>query len=143
MSAITTVAQDSCYPDYQMPVKKLILKDGSQMAYVDKGNGKPIIFIHGLGGNISHWVKNIKELSVNYRCIAVDLPGYGYSIDANKTTNDYLAFYANAIFQLSKKLLLKNISLTGISMGGQIAVIAGLQHPELFKKLICSLSFII
>ena len=136
ISALTAWAQEGCYADYGMPVKKLLLKDGSQLAYVEKGKGKPIIFIHGLGGNISHWIKNLPELSGKYRCIAVDLPGYGYSIDANKITNDHLAFYADAIFQLSKQLALKNISLTGISMGGQIAVIAGLQHPELFKKLI-------
>ena len=136
MCTFISSAHDSCYADYGMPVKKLLLTDGSQLAYVEKGKGKPIIFIHGLGGNISHWLKNIDNLSNKYRCIAIDLPGYGYSTDANKTSDDQLAFYTDAIFQLSNKLFLKNIALAGHSMGGQIAVVAGLKYPQLFTRLI-------
>ena len=136
MTAFAASAQDSCYSDYGMPIKKVSLTDGSQLTYVEKGKGKVIVFIHGLGGNISHWTKNIQELSKTYRCIAVDLPGYGYSTDANKNDSDQLAFYADALIQLSKKLNLKNITIAGHSMGGQVAVIAALAHPELIKQLI-------
>ena len=136
MIAITASAQDSCYADYGMPVKKVVLADGSQLAYVEKGKGKVIVFIHGLGGNISHWTKNIQELSNSYKCFAVDLPGYGYSTDVNKNDSDQLAFYADALIQLSKKLSLKKITITGHSMGAQVAVIAALAHPELIKQLI-------
>ena len=134
--AFAASAHDSCYADYGMPVKKVLLTDGSQLAYVEMGKGKIIVFIHGLGGNISHWTKNIQELSKSYRCIAVDLPGYGYSTDANKNDSGQLAFYADALIQLSKKLSLKNITLAGHSMGGQVAVIAALSQPKLIKQLI-------
>jgi pimeloyl-ACP methyl ester carboxylesterase len=136
MTVFTVSAHDSCYAEYGLPVKKVLLNDGSQLAYVEKGKGKVIIFIHGLGGNISHWIKSMQILSKGYRCIAVDLPGYGYSISANKNDSDQLKFYADVITHFSKKLSLKNITVAGHSMGGQVAVIAALAHPELIKQLI-------
>ena len=136
MCANVLFALDSCYADYGMPIKKITLTDGSQMAYVEKGKGRVIIFIHGLGGNISHWTKTIKELAKNYRCIAVDLPGYGYSLTENINSDDPLRFYADAIIQLVQKLKIKKITLAGHSMGGQIAMIAGLANPRLIQKLI-------
>lgn len=129
-------AKDSCYADYGLKVKNVLLKDGSKIAYVEKGKGKALLFIHGLGGNISHWIKNIDGLSKSYRCIAIDLPGYGNSLNKNINNVDQLGFYANSITELAKTLQLKKIVLIGHSMGGQIAMITALQHPEIIKQLI-------
>ncbi len=70
------------YDELQYPfdVKKITLNDGRVMAYMDEGSSKEvIIFIHGLGSYSPAWMKNIAELKNTYRCIAVDLPGYGKS----------------------------------------------------------------
>jgi hypothetical protein len=44
-------AQESCLPHYGKEVKKVRLRQGT-IAYVEEGQGQPIIFIHGLGGNL-------------------------------------------------------------------------------------------
>ncbi|HVE60445.1 MAG TPA: alpha/beta fold hydrolase, partial [Chitinophagaceae bacterium] len=129
-------SQDSCLPRYDLPVKHLLVAENIKMAYVEKGKGETIICIHGLGGNLSHWQKNISELSAKFHCIAVDLPGYGHSDKSFSTDKDQLQFYADAIQNFLEKRNLKRVVLAGHSMGGQIATILALQQPHLISKLI-------
>ena len=102
-------AQDSCLPKYDLPVKTIELSSG-KLAYVEKGKGQTIVFIHGLGGNLSHWLKSVNELSASYKCIAIDLPGYGWS-DKNVDTKgkDRLQFYADAVSEFLKKKKIKTL----------------------------------
>ena len=108
-------SQESCKPKYELPVQKQQLS-GLNMAYVEKGKGQPVVFIHGLGGNLSHWTKAVKKLSATYKCIAVDLPGYGYS-DKKFSTNDkdQLQFYADMLTEFIQKKNLKKIVVAGHS----------------------------
>ena len=131
-------AQDSCYAVYKIPVKIMQLSFG-KLAYVEKGKGQTILFIHGLGGNLSHWLKSVQALSAKYTCIAIDLPGYGYS-DKNIDTKgkDPLQFYADVVSDFIKKKRLKNIIVAGHSMGAQIAVITALQNKNTKKLILVS-----
>ncbi len=131
----TVHAQDSCLPVYNMPVKTMQLSSG-KLAYVEKGNGQTILFVHGLGGNISHWEKIVRDLSASYRCIAIDLPGYGWSdkqVDANG--DDRLQLYAGVINEFIQKKKIRKVILAGHSMGAQVAIITALQNKRI-KKLI-------
>ena len=123
---------DLSYP-YQ--VNKIELSNHVQLAYVDEGKGEQtIIFIHGLGSYLPAWQKNITDLKGQYRCIAVDLPGYGKSSKGPYPIT--LEFYADVIAEFSAKLDLKQVTLAGHSMGGQISMIAALKYPDLVKSLI-------
>lgn len=131
----TARAQDNCLPVYNLPVKNIQLSSG-KLAYVEKGKGQSILFIHGLGGNLSHWLKTVSELSTAYKCIAIDLPGYGWSDKQVDTKGkDRLQFYADVISEFLKKKKIKKVILAGHSMGGQTAIIAALQNKRV-KKLI-------
>jgi pimeloyl-ACP methyl ester carboxylesterase len=129
-------AQDACLPRYALPVQKTSV-EGLQLAYVEEGKGAPILFIHGLGGNLSHWSKNLSVLAERFHVLAVDLPGYGRSDKQFATgEKDQLQFYADVIISFIKQKGLKNVVLAGHSMGAQIALIAALQHGSLISKLI-------
>ena len=97
---------DACRPVYDQPLQYQQLP-GTAIAYAEAGSGRPLLFIHGLGGNMSHWLKSVKGLSAGYRCIAVDLPGYGYSGKALPGEKDLLQYYADmlALFIKAKQLL--------------------------------------
>ena len=136
-SANILYGQQNCVPDYAGTIKRVSLSDSVNIAYIEKGTGKTIVFIHGLGGNLSHWQKSITQLSKKYRCIALDLPGYGCSTLKNTvTSDDQLNDYANIIIEFFDKLKLKEITLVGHSMGGQIAIITALKLPSKIKKLV-------
>ena len=131
----TVLAQDNCLPVYNLPVNTIELSSG-KLAYVEKGKGRVILFIHGLGGNLSHWLKSVNELSSAYRCIAIDLPGYGWSDKKIDTKGkDQLQFYADAINEFLKKKKIKRVVLVGHSMGGQTAIITALQNKRV-KKIV-------
>ena len=128
-------AQELCLPKYDLPVKAIELSSG-KLAYVEKGKGQTILFIHGLGENISHWQKVVDGLSASFHCIAIDLPGYGWSQwKINTNGKDQLQFYADAIAEFLKKKKIKKVIVAGHSMGGQIATILALQNNRV-KKLI-------
>lgn len=120
---------------YRYPIRQLRLEDSLQIAYVDEGKGpQTLLFIHGLGSNLQAWNKTIEALSPHYRCIALDLPGYGKS-----SQRDYpfsMAFFAEQISAFCQQLRLKQLSVVGHSMGGQIALHLALQKPAFLKKLV-------
>lgn len=120
---------------YNLPVEKIELSNNTTLAYVEEGTGnQTLIFIHGLGSYLPAWNKNIHELSRHYRCIAIDLPGYGKSSKGNYEFS--MTYYAQIIKEFAEKKGLKNVVLVGHSMGGQIALTTALQYPDLVEKLV-------
>lgn len=120
---------------YNFPVHYADLKDGIKLAYVDEGKGsETILMIHGLGSYLPAWNKNIRELSKNFRVIAIDLPGYGKSTKA--VHSGLMSFYASVIAEFIQKEGLGSVTLAGHSMGGQISIVLTLEKPELVKRLI-------
>ncbi|MEN7547143.1 alpha/beta hydrolase [Rapidithrix thailandica] len=120
---------------YPYPEKYIQLADSIEVAYLDEGQGKQtLLFIHGLASYMTAWEKTLGELSQNYRCVAVDLPGYGRSSKGHYPST--MSFYAEIISSLIHRLKLKNVTLVGHSMGGQIAVTAALKFPEEVDALI-------
>ncbi len=119
---------------YPFPTQKVKLESGEEIAYFDEGEGKPLIFIHGLGSYAPAWKQNISELRKNYRCIAVDLPGYGKSSKGRYEAS--MTYYATVIRDFAERLGLEQPALVGHSMGGQIAMTAALSYPEMVSSLI-------
>lgn len=120
--------------NYSEKVEKISIAS-EEIAYVDVGAGeKTILFIHGLSSNLEAWKKNIGQLKDNYRCIAIDLPGYGKS--SRNSPSYSLRNYAQFITDFIKKKELEQVILVGHSMGGQIAVHSVLSSQDLFEKLI-------
>lgn len=123
--------------EYPYQVKHAILSDGRQLAYVDEGQGsETIIFIHGLGSYLPAWKKNIEGLKDHFRCIAIDLPGYGHS--SKEPHSGMMSFYAEIVVDLMNQLGLESAVLAGHSMGGQISMVTAMKHPERVKRLILS-----
>jgi len=120
---------------YPYTVKTIQLSNQIKIAYVEVGAGaQTILFLHGMGSNLQAWKKNIDALRHSYRCIALDLPGYGKS--SQEAYSFTVSFFAESVISFIAQLQLKNIVLAGHSMGGQIALAAALKRPQLFSKLI-------
>ena len=120
---------------YPFEVHKAQITENINLAYVDEGKGEQtIIFIHGLGSYLPAWEKNVDVLKSKYRCIAVDLPGYGKSSKAIHTGT--MDFYADVIKSLMDKLQIKSAVIAGHSMGGQIAMVMSLKYPDYVSKLV-------
>lgn len=120
--------------DYSFATK-FIQIDNYKIAYIDEGEGdKIILFLHGLGSYIPAWKFIIKELKKYFRCIAIDLPGFGKS--DKKIHSGSMEFYAGVVYRLIHSIGIDKVSLVGHSMGGQIAINCVLNFPKLIDKLI-------
>jgi len=120
---------------YPFPTQKVQLNDGLEVAYFDEGQGgTTIIFIHGLGSYAPAWKKNIEGLRDTYRCIAIDLPGYGKSSKGKYEAS--MTYYATIVKDFMNALDLESAVLAGHSMGGQIAITAALAYPDKVDRLL-------
>jgi len=121
--------------EYPYPVQNQALSKNISIAYMDEGSGhETLLFIHGLGSYAKAWKKNIDELKDSYRCIAIDLPGYGRSSKSDYSGS--MTFFADVVKEFADSLGLEKIVLTGHSMGGQISIIASLKYPDLVSRLV-------
>lgn len=120
--------------NYEENVEKISIEN-EKIAFVDVGSGQnTLLFIHGLSSNLQSWKKNISELKNKYRCIALDLPGYGKSTK-NSTTYS-LKDYADFLNSFIEKKNLHDVILVGHSMGGQVAMHTLLAAQDNFKSLV-------
>jgi len=121
--------------EYPFTVQHATLTDGRRIAYIDEGQGsETIIFIHGLGSYLPAWKQNIEVLKNHFRCIAIDLPGYGHS--SKEPHSGMMSFYASAVIDFMDQLGIENAVLAGHSMGGQISMVAAMMYPERVSRLI-------
>lgn len=62
------------------PIGRFITVDGVRLHYIERGAGRPIVLIHGMGSLLQDFTSSIvDDLAQDYRVVAFDRPGYGYS----------------------------------------------------------------
>lgn len=89
------------------------------ISYIEEGNGKTILFLHGWGQNKEMMYPLIEQLKNNYKCIIVDMPGFGDSkFNGEKNIEEYTETIKN--FLEEKKIAPDYI--VGHSFGGKVAL---------------------
>jgi pimeloyl-ACP methyl ester carboxylesterase len=107
---------------------------GHRIFYVVRGEGKPLLLIHGYGAAIWVWEKQIEILSQSYRVYALDLIGHGYS---DRPKIDYTPdAYIHFLRDFMDAVGIEKATLIGNSMGGGIAWAMAIFYPERVEKLI-------
>jgi len=115
-------------------ISKSVIIDNMRVNYIDVGEGPTLILIHGLGADLSKWEKNILHLSLTYRVIALDLPGFGKS---DRVNHEYRGtFFINVIRELMDYLGVSKATLIGNSMGGWLSLLFAETYPQQTEKLI-------
>src|SRR5262244_1247513 len=94
---------------------KFIDLDGHQTHYIEKGEGEPIILLHGFLYDSYLWGANIDALARHFKVYALDLWGWGYS---TRAALDYgYQLYASQVLLFMDALGIRRASLVGQSMG--------------------------
>jgi pimeloyl-ACP methyl ester carboxylesterase len=108
--------------------------DGVRIHYQEKGTGTPLVLLHGFTSSTYSWKDVFEPLSQNFRVIAVDLKGFGFS---GKPDGDYSRrAQATLVGHLLDYLKIEKAWLCGNSMGGEIALNFALQNPQRVERLI-------
>lgn len=103
------------------------------IAYRSSGVGRPVVFLHGLGGSRAAWEPQLEGLADSFRCVAWDMPGYGDSAPVEPLTFPAIA---GAVVELLDGLDIDRTDLVGLSFGGQQALHVALDHPDRVDRLV-------
>lgn len=113
-------------------LKKFVDIGAETLAYLDEGQGEVVLMIHGNMSSSVHYAPLISRISNHYRCIAVDLRGFGDS--SYNQRFDSLAELADDVALLLEKLGIPSVYLVGWSNGGGVGLQLCARHPHLVKK---------
>ncbi len=112
---------------------------GIGMHVVERGSGPALVMIHGFGGSAYSFRYQLRDLADQFRVIAVDLPGFGYS---DRPTDADLSFTAHAerLREFLDRMGIERAVVAGHSMGGTIAMRLAAAYPERVERLILASS---
>ena len=110
--------------------------NGQQIHVHEEGSptGKVALLIHGWGSSWYAVSPLLPLLRQRYRCLAVDLPGYGASPHGPGRTT--IAGYADLLTTLIGEITTQPVVLVGHSMGGMISLMIALKRPELVERMV-------
>ena len=112
---------------------KTVLVQGHRLAYLDVGQGPPLILIHGYGGSMWQWEYQ-QALAAHFRVITLDVIGSGLS---DKPDLDYRPdVFIESVRAFMDVLGLSTATLVGNSMGAGIAIGMALSHPQRVERLV-------
>jgi pimeloyl-ACP methyl ester carboxylesterase len=103
--------------------------------YFDEGSGPAILFVHGLGGNLTHFEYLVPSLlQAGFRVCGLDLPGFGLS---GKPHREYTVSYlSDVVLNLMDHLGIPSATFCGHSLGGLVVGDAALRAPERAERLV-------
>ncbi|MGD9592514.1 MAG: alpha/beta fold hydrolase [Candidatus Berkiella sp.] len=97
------------------------------------GQGKPVLFIHGLGSSTRDWEYQTPYFSKNYQVLLVDLRGHGQT---DKPNHPYsVSLFASDIAHVISTLFPEGVHVVGHSLGGMVAFQLTVDYPNLVKSL--------
>jgi pimeloyl-ACP methyl ester carboxylesterase len=119
--------------DWRQHLSRVALP-GADVNYVEIGEGKPILFVHGISGSWQNWLENLPHCGRGHRAIALDLPGFGASPMPSWKID--MPAYGRLIHDFCEKLGIEGATIVGNSMGGFIAVEVVTSGPARFERLV-------
>lgn len=108
----------------------------TKLHYVDSGNGRPVVMIHGNAGDLHDFQFGTLDLVArNYHVMAFDLPGHGRS-KMPRRAKGTIQEQAVVLHQALTALGVKDPILVGHSWGGAIALAYALLYPHEISALV-------
>jgi pimeloyl-ACP methyl ester carboxylesterase len=108
--------------------------NGVRTAFCDAGRGPAVVFIHGLAGDLTHWVYVAPHFVGRHRVIGVDLPASGESERPRGPLS--VRMFAKQVHGLLDVLGVERAAIVGHSLGGMVAAELALLHPERVSRLV-------
>jgi pimeloyl-ACP methyl ester carboxylesterase len=108
---------------------------GGKVSVLSAGVGPDVLLcLHGLGGTKASFLPTVEALADHYRVVAMDLPGFGDSDKPIGAPYD-AGWFARSAFDTLDTLGVDSAHVAGNSMGGRVAIEAGLMDRERVRSL--------
>ena len=107
------------------------MRENGKFRFVQEGEGEPLVLLHGLFGALSNFMDLIEHFKHTHKVVVPMLPLF--ELDILHTSVGGLAKFVHRFLEAMD---LKNVHLLGNSLGGHVALVHILKHPERIKSLI-------
>lgn len=107
------------------------IKEQDKFHFIEEGEGEPLLLLHGLFGALSNFADLVEHFRKQYKVIVPLLPLF--DLDIFHTTVGGLEKHVQKFIELRDY---QHIHLLGNSLGGHVALVHILKHPERIKSLI-------
>lgn len=111
----------------------IALLDHIEIGYDEGGTGVPVVFVHGFPHDRTLWTPQLQGLTVQARCLAVDLRGFGETTAAPPYSVDQ---YADDLAGFMDVLHIERAVIAGLSMGGYVAFAMWRRHSQRVRGLV-------
>ncbi len=117
------------------PQGRFLDLDGERIHVLDKGAGPPVVLIHGLGGQMGNFTHSLVDrLAAEFRVVAFDRPGSGYSTRSARSPAGIRA-QAATLARAIRAMKLDRPLIVGHSLGGAIALAIALDQADCASAL--------
>lgn len=109
---------------------------GYNIRFVEEGDTQngTLLLLHGLGASSERWLRVIGMFAKQFRVIAPDIIGFGYS--EKPDVNYSIPFFVDFVKDFIRALRLEHVNLIGASLGGHIAAELAAVEPEAVENLV-------
>ncbi|RSN54350.1 alpha/beta hydrolase [Amycolatopsis sp. WAC 04182] len=136
MADITESVRPSWVDDDLFPFESHFADiDGHSVHYIDEGSGPTLVFLHGNPTWSFLWRDVIRALRADFRCIALDYPGFGLSTP-KPGYRYWPEEHADVVTGFLDALGIKGATLVGQDWGGLIGLAAAQRRPDAFDRLV-------
>ncbi len=127
---------DAAWLDVDWPALQRSLElNGRRVNVLDTGGaGPPLLFLHGWASNWQVFLLNIAAMMNTHRCLAIDLPGFGFSEMPAEPIS--IQGYARTVDAMCDALGVECVSVVGYSMGGFVGAELGLSFGTRVDRLV-------
>jgi pimeloyl-ACP methyl ester carboxylesterase len=119
---------------------RIFAEDRIELAYIDEGEGQPVLLIHGFGSTHRvNWVDTGWVTALNragYRVIAFDNRGHGASTKLYDPADYHTGLMAQDAARLLARLGIPRAAVMGYSMGARIAAFLALARSDLVSAVV-------
>jgi pimeloyl-ACP methyl ester carboxylesterase len=118
------------------PSVKRMSVNGTNLTYLDQGQGVPVVFVHGAFSDHRIWESQREAVAKRYRFIAIDQRYFGVAPWSDAGTQYSTATHVADLAAFIRQLQAGPAYLVGRSYGANISLTMAVQHPELVRGLV-------
>ncbi len=109
--------------------------NGVRTRVLEAGSGEPLILLHGTGGHLEAYCRNIVEHAKHFHVYAIDMIGHGFT--DKPTDRDYeMPVYTKHLKDFMDAAGIERASISGESLGGWVAAYFAWEYPERVNKIV-------
>ena len=127
--------RQTCTPEEEAEGEFCTLSNGWRLHFVSRGQGSPVVLLHGFMDSLQGWRGNVGCLAQRHRVIALDTPGFGCSERVLQPIYS-LKQQARVLGEFLDLLGIERAALVGHSLGGSLAAQFTYDFPERVDRLV-------